>query len=333
MDANELSNLLEDVREFMTLVRTGERAFINQVTEVARENTAAHSPIGHVIEQYLLKADPALKIGALFCIDSICQQVGEPYVSYFSTNIAQMFLETWKYASASTRDRMRRWINMYSERQIFPPDVVQQIRHAVDPASLRKAPATASASASRNDPRKAMKRPGMTVPPGGGWSAPHAGPGRAMPPFPPVMNQQRPAVPPQQYMQPPGHVMYQRPGVAPPMYGMPPGTIPPPMPLARPPQAPLGTSFRGVRLQVCMINSFQASRCIAGCRTVCLAVQSRNNQSSVSCVAGGSTPASGDSQPSAWSARRAQLACKSCRPRLVAPQCPVTETLTLPTRA
>lgn len=55
MDANELSNLLEDVREFMTLVRTGERAFINQVTEVARENTAAHSPIGHVIEQYLLK--------------------------------------------------------------------------------------------------------------------------------------------------------------------------------------------------------------------------------------------------------------------------------------
>lgn len=55
MNATELSNLLEDVREFMALVRTGERAFINQVTEVARENTAAHSPIGHVIEQYLLK--------------------------------------------------------------------------------------------------------------------------------------------------------------------------------------------------------------------------------------------------------------------------------------
>lgn len=55
MDANELSNLLEDVREFMTLVRTGERACITQLTEVARENIAAHSPIGHVIEQYLLK--------------------------------------------------------------------------------------------------------------------------------------------------------------------------------------------------------------------------------------------------------------------------------------
>lgn len=37
-----------------------------------------------------MQADPALKIGALFCIDSICQQVGEPYVSYFSTNIAQV---------------------------------------------------------------------------------------------------------------------------------------------------------------------------------------------------------------------------------------------------
>jgi hypothetical protein len=55
MDANELSVLLEDVREYMAYVGTGTRAFISQVTDVARENAPAHSAIGHVIEQYLLK--------------------------------------------------------------------------------------------------------------------------------------------------------------------------------------------------------------------------------------------------------------------------------------
>lgn len=204
--------------------------------------------------------------------------------SHIETPHLQMFLETWKYASASTRDRMRRWIDMYADRQVFPPHVVQQIRQAVDPASLRTAPATTSSAAVRNDPRKAMKRPGV-APQAVRWGVPRAGPGRPTHPGLPALNQQRPPVP-QQYMQPPGHVMYQRPGVAPPMYGMAPGTMPPPMPPALPPQAPLGTSFRGVRLQVCMINEFQASRCIAGCRMLCLAVQLQINQGIVICISG-----------------------------------------------
>lgn len=219
-------------------------------------------------------------------------------------NIMQMFLETWKYASASTRDRMRRWIDMYAERQIFPPAVVEQIRHAVDPASLRKAPATASTSASRNDPRKAMKRPGLGAPQAASWGAPRAAPGRPMPPVPSTIHRQAPSVPgtPHPYMQPPGHVMYQRPGVAPPpMYGMPPNTIPPPMPLAPLPQAPLGTSFRGVRLQVCMINSFQASRCTAGCRSSRRAVQRHIVEEYVSFVTGDSAPVAAATRSSAQS--------------------------------
>ena len=37
-----------------------------------------------------LQTDPAYKIGALLLIDSICQNVGEPYVSYFSTSIGKV---------------------------------------------------------------------------------------------------------------------------------------------------------------------------------------------------------------------------------------------------
>lgn len=204
----------------------------------------------------------------------------------------QMFLETWKYASGSTRDRMRRWIDMYAERQVFPPNVVQQIREAVDPASLQREKPATSASYSRNDPRKAMKRPGVATPHAAAWGPPGAGPGRPAPPAPPALNQQRPPLAgrPQQYYSPPGHVMYQQhPGAAPPMYGMPPGSMPSPMPLVPPPQAPLGTSFRGVRLQVCMINSRQASRCLAGCRASCIAVQHKEIEDIVIFVPGDST--------------------------------------------
>lgn len=199
----------------------------------------------------------------------------------YAVTTMQMFLETWKYASGSTRDRMRRWIDMYAERQVFPPPIVQQIREAVDPASLQRAKQATTASNSRNDPRKAMKRPGLAAPNPPGWGVPHAGTGRPAALVPPAFHQLRPAIPgrPPQYFQQPGHVMYhQHPGVAPPMYGMPPGSMPSPMPLAPPPQAPLATSFRGVRLQVCMINSCQASRCLAGCRAPCLAVQRQKSE-------------------------------------------------------
>jgi hypothetical protein len=55
MDANELNALLEDVREFMAVLRTGERAYIDTLTATAKENKIAAKAIGHIIEQHLLK--------------------------------------------------------------------------------------------------------------------------------------------------------------------------------------------------------------------------------------------------------------------------------------
>lgn len=56
MDANELSELLEDVREYMKYVATGDNpAVLENIKDVAKENTAAASAIGHIIEQFLLK--------------------------------------------------------------------------------------------------------------------------------------------------------------------------------------------------------------------------------------------------------------------------------------
>lgn len=38
----------------------------------------------------VMQTDPAHKIGALLCIDIIVQKIKEPYVTYFSSNIAKV---------------------------------------------------------------------------------------------------------------------------------------------------------------------------------------------------------------------------------------------------
>lgn len=55
MDANELNGVLEDVREFIAVLRTGERQYVETLTEAAAENKIAAKAIGHIIEQHLLK--------------------------------------------------------------------------------------------------------------------------------------------------------------------------------------------------------------------------------------------------------------------------------------
>jgi hypothetical protein len=55
MDANELNALLEDVRDFMAMLKTGERAYVDTLTATAKENKFAAKAIGHIIEQQLLK--------------------------------------------------------------------------------------------------------------------------------------------------------------------------------------------------------------------------------------------------------------------------------------
>jgi hypothetical protein len=48
------------------------------------------SPTASSYQYVPMQADPAHKIGALCCIDSIAQNIGEPYVSYFSNSIAKV---------------------------------------------------------------------------------------------------------------------------------------------------------------------------------------------------------------------------------------------------
>ena len=122
---------------------------------------------------------------------------------------------------------MEKWVAHYEQNQIYPPHVVSQIRAAIDPTGAHKA---AAAAAKRADPRqKVQMQP------------------RAAGPVPNRAQQPRLDMPAHAVrMSPYLHAAPMNDAVMPPR---PPGGRL--MPRMMPPASALGTSFAGIRLQVC----------------------------------------------------------------------------------
>jgi hypothetical protein len=179
----------------------------------------------------------------------------------------QMYREVWNASAgvngeqtSKTRERLRRWVKHHSHAGIFPPDAVQAMQQAIDPGA---APAPVP-GAGRVDPRSRVRPQAAPPQP--------AGPVR-----PPVTSAAAPTHSHASYGVPFAHgaPQWHAPGQLQP--GVPAGALPymhahqaPMDPLAQyraaqsaqgqglgtalppPPSAgrPLGTSFKGVRLQV-----------------------------------------------------------------------------------
>lgn len=131
---------------------------------------------------------------------------------------------------------MQKWVAYYEKHNVYPPQVVAQIRAAIDPDGSHKA-----ATAKQADPRQRRQ----SQPSSAGTVLAHAPPARLDMP-------QRTVQVPQQFMHNAamnGTVMPPRP----PGGALMPGTMPP---------APaLGTSFAGIRLQVCVYVWGKSTAC------------------------------------------------------------------------
>jgi hypothetical protein len=143
-----------------------------------------------------------------------------------SLAVVQMFAETWRYSGESSRRRMERWVAHYEQNNVYPPPVIAQIRAAIDPEGAHKA-----AAAKRSDPRQ--RRQIQPI---------HAAPAVLAHAQPPRLDMPAHAVRMPPYAQ------------NAPMNG---AVMPPRLPGAQfmpgmiLPAPTLGTSFAGVRLQVC----------------------------------------------------------------------------------
>lgn len=91
----------------------------------------------HLMNQLsLLQNVPSQKLPVIYLLDSICKNVGEPYLQLFARNIVSVFLDAYTLAEFSTRRSFERllqtWKNgMPDGRPVFSRSVIEPIERAV----------------------------------------------------------------------------------------------------------------------------------------------------------------------------------------------------------
>ena len=85
---------------------------------------------------FLLQNGSSQKLPVIYLVDSICKNVGEPYIQLFARNIASLFLESYTRAEVSTRRSFERllqtWKNgMPDGRPVFSRSVLEPIERSI----------------------------------------------------------------------------------------------------------------------------------------------------------------------------------------------------------
>jgi pre-mRNA cleavage complex 2 protein Pcf11 len=85
---------------------------------------------------FLLQNAPSQKLPVIYLIDSICKNVGEPYIQLFARNIVSVFLDAYTLAEVQARRSFERllqtWKNgMPDGRPVFSRSVIEPIERAI----------------------------------------------------------------------------------------------------------------------------------------------------------------------------------------------------------
>ncbi|GME70747.1 unnamed protein product [Ambrosiozyma monospora] len=82
------------------------RPIIQSHTTIAQENPDAASEIVKAIEKRIQRAIPPQKLYAFYLMDSISKNIGVPYTTLFSSNLAKMFTQTYSLVDDPTRQKL-----------------------------------------------------------------------------------------------------------------------------------------------------------------------------------------------------------------------------------
>lgn len=111
---------------FVSELSFNSKEIINNLTRVAHENIASSPAIATVVVQRILTSPPDRKLPLLYLMDSISKNVGEPYVSNFTSSAPRVFLNAYRSAGQSVRASMQRLLNTWI--MVFGTTVVDSIR-------------------------------------------------------------------------------------------------------------------------------------------------------------------------------------------------------------
>ncbi|ODV76629.1 uncharacterized protein CANTADRAFT_8523 [Suhomyces tanzawaensis NRRL Y-17324] len=110
------------------------RAVITDLTNIAERNVDKCNEICEMIETRIKKCLPQHKLNAMYLLDSICKNVGNPYNVIFGKNLFKTFTETYSIVTDTpTRQHLinlfKTWINAKTNTgsELFPQPILGKI--------------------------------------------------------------------------------------------------------------------------------------------------------------------------------------------------------------
>lgn len=114
------------------------RTLITELTTIAEKNTDQASEIVDIIEERIKKCLPQYKLFAVYLLDSICKNIGNPYNLLFGSRLYKIFTETYLVVTDTpTRQNLinlfKTWTNgrTNSGLELFPVKVIQKIEQFI----------------------------------------------------------------------------------------------------------------------------------------------------------------------------------------------------------
>lgn len=114
------------------------RTLITELTTIAENSTDQASEIVEIIEERIRKCLPQYKLFAIYLLDSICKNIGNPYNLLFGSRLYKIFTETYLVVTDTpTRQSLinlfKTWPNgrTNSGLELFPVNVIQRIEQFI----------------------------------------------------------------------------------------------------------------------------------------------------------------------------------------------------------
>ncbi|GMH38261.1 hypothetical protein BSKO_06145 [Bryopsis sp. KO-2023] len=122
---------------------------IDNLTTLAAENKESATRLSSTIEEHIRTCEAGSKLPALYLVDSISKNVGEPFLTLFSKFLPDVFCGVWKSASAELRKDLLKLY--FTWKAVHPPSVLLEVD-----SRMRKL-SEATQQASRPNPRPTGK--------------------------------------------------------------------------------------------------------------------------------------------------------------------------------
>ncbi|EME32407.1 Pre-mRNA cleavage complex 2 protein Pcf11 [Galdieria sulphuraria] len=103
----------KEYSEFLLDLTFNSKPIIDNLTAIAAENKHAASAIVKAIESRIAAVSPDKKLPALYLLDSIVKNVGEPYRSLFEKNLQTTFLSAFRTVPKAVRQSMMRLLETW----------------------------------------------------------------------------------------------------------------------------------------------------------------------------------------------------------------------------